>query len=162
MSERSESTGSLPGNLGGRQIMADNDRRVFRLPPEVARTSIRVGLPIRADDSAEMFVSESATKLDPAEPASASPAGAQLAGKSSCATMQFQRTARSVLAVCLSPGDNPTMRIRCWQCVPMSVSLDSRISSGIYSKDRLIFPRISGCRTSQITFGNALPSVMVS
>ncbi len=43
----------------------------------------------------------------PAEPASASPAGPHLARKRLRCTMQFQRTARSALAVCLSPGDNP-------------------------------------------------------
>jgi hypothetical protein len=45
----------------------------------------------------------------PAEPASASPAGAHLARKRLRCTMQFQRTARSVLAVCLTPGDNLRM-----------------------------------------------------
>ena len=40
----------------------------------------------------------------PAEPASASPAGPQSAVKSSCRSMDFQRTANSVLTVCLSPG----------------------------------------------------------
>jgi hypothetical protein len=43
----------------------------------------------------------------PAEPAAASPAGAHLAGKGFRSTMQFQRTVRSVLTVCLTPGDNP-------------------------------------------------------
>src|ERR1039457_6832194 len=44
----------------------------------------------------------------PAEPASASPAGAHLARKGFRGTMQFQRTVRSALTVCLTPGDNPT------------------------------------------------------
>ena len=43
----------------------------------------------------------------PAEPAAASPAGAHLAGKVFWITMEFQRTARSALTVCLTPGDNP-------------------------------------------------------
>jgi hypothetical protein len=43
----------------------------------------------------------------PAEPASASPAGAHLARKGFRGTMQFQRTVRSALTVCLTPGDNP-------------------------------------------------------
>ena len=42
----------------------------------------------------------------PAEPASASPAGAHFAGKPVRSTMQFHRTAGSVLTVCLSPGDH--------------------------------------------------------
>ena len=44
----------------------------------------------------------------PAEPASASPAGAHFASKRLRSTIQFQRTANSVLTVCLTPGDNPT------------------------------------------------------
>ncbi len=43
----------------------------------------------------------------PAEPAAASPAGAHLAGEVFWITMEFQRTARSALTVCLTPGDNP-------------------------------------------------------
>jgi len=43
----------------------------------------------------------------PAEPASASPAGRHLAGKPVRSTIEFQRTAGSVLTVCLSSGDNP-------------------------------------------------------
>src|SRR5437879_5942791 len=40
-------------------------------------------------------------------PASASPAGEHLAMKRLRCTIKFQRTANSVLTVCLSPGDNP-------------------------------------------------------
>ena len=42
----------------------------------------------------------------PAEPACASPAGGHLAGKPARCTIKFQRTARSILIVCLSPRDN--------------------------------------------------------
>ena len=45
----------------------------------------------------------------PAEPASASPAGNQYALKSSCRSSILQRTANSVLTVCLTPGDHRTM-----------------------------------------------------
>jgi hypothetical protein len=45
----------------------------------------------------------------PAEPASASPSGVQLARKGFGGTMQFQRTAKSALAVCLTQGDNPSL-----------------------------------------------------
>ncbi len=45
----------------------------------------------------------------PAEPASASPAGAHFASKRLRSTIQFQRTANSVLTVCLTPGDNPRL-----------------------------------------------------
>jgi hypothetical protein len=44
----------------------------------------------------------------PAWPASASPAGPHLARKRRSTTIQFQRTAKSVLTVCLTPGDHPT------------------------------------------------------
>ena len=40
----------------------------------------------------------------PAEPASASPAGNQYALQSFCRSRIFQRTANSVLTVCVSPG----------------------------------------------------------
>src|SRR6266849_7987967 len=42
----------------------------------------------------------------PAEPASASPAGTQLAGQRLRCTIEFQRTADCLLTVCLSPGDH--------------------------------------------------------
>src|SRR5215467_4938448 len=47
----------------------------------------------------------------PAEPASASPAGSHFASKRLRSTIQFQRTANSVLTVCLTPGDNPTIEL---------------------------------------------------
>jgi hypothetical protein len=43
----------------------------------------------------------------PAEPTSASPAGNQYALQSFCRSRIFQRTANSVLTVCVSSGDNP-------------------------------------------------------
>ena len=43
----------------------------------------------------------------PPEPASASPAGSQYAVQSSCRSRDFQRTANSVLTVCVSPGGRP-------------------------------------------------------
>ena len=46
----------------------------------------------------------------PAGPASALPAGAHRAGKGRDCTMQLQRTAESVLIVCLTRGDNPKQR----------------------------------------------------
>ena len=57
----------------------------------------------------------------PAEPASASPAGAHLAAKGESSTIEMQRTANSVLTTCLNQGDNPKVvlhlgvrRIRDW------------------------------------------------
>src|ERR1019366_4121162 len=43
----------------------------------------------------------------PAVPASASPADAHLVRKGFWSTMQFKRTVRSALTVCLTPGDKP-------------------------------------------------------
>ena len=43
----------------------------------------------------------------PAEPASASPAGIHFSRECLRSTIEFQRTANSVLTVCLTPGDNP-------------------------------------------------------
>ncbi len=45
----------------------------------------------------------------PAEPASASPAGAHFQRNRRRSTIEFHRTANSVLTVCLTPGDNPKM-----------------------------------------------------
>ena len=47
----------------------------------------------------------------PAEPASASPAGHQYAVQSFCRSRIFQRTANSVLTVCVSPGGKRTSRM---------------------------------------------------
>ena len=51
----------------------------------------------------------------PAEPASASPAGHQYAVQSSCRSRIFQRTANSVLTVCVSPGGKRTLRRRVYR-----------------------------------------------
>src|ERR1035437_1356947 len=45
----------------------------------------------------------------PAEPASASPAVAHLAGIGSCSTIELQRTVNRLLTPCLTQGDNPTL-----------------------------------------------------
>jgi hypothetical protein len=44
----------------------------------------------------------------PAEPASASPADAHLAGFRSGSTIELQRTVNRLLTLCLTQGDNPT------------------------------------------------------
>jgi len=48
----------------------------------------------------------------PAEPASASPAACHLAAPAPRCTIEFQRTAGSVLTACLSPGDHPTLILK--------------------------------------------------
>jgi hypothetical protein len=47
----------------------------------------------------------------PAEPASASPADAHLAGFRSGSTIELQRTVNRLLTLCLTQGDNPTHTI---------------------------------------------------
>ena len=49
----------------------------------------------------------------PAEPASASPAEAHLAGIGSGSTIELQRTANRLLTPCLTQGDNPNRCIYC-------------------------------------------------
>ena len=49
----------------------------------------------------------SSAGCSPAVPASASPSGAHLAPNAFSVTMLFQRTVRSVLTFCLTPGDKP-------------------------------------------------------
>src|SRR5260370_42008388 len=47
----------------------------------------------------------------PAEPASASPAEAHLAGFGSGCTIELQRTVNRLLTPCLTQGDNPKMQL---------------------------------------------------
>jgi hypothetical protein len=48
----------------------------------------------------------------PAEPASASPAEAHLAGFGSGSTIELQRTVNRLLTPCLTQGDNPILSMR--------------------------------------------------
>ena len=50
----------------------------------------------------------------PAEPASASPAEAHLAGFGSGSTIDLQQTVNRLLTPCLIQGDNPSLRTFCW------------------------------------------------
>ena len=70
-------------------------------PPMEAQTN-PVGAPAHRLD--EFPAGYSLAGCSPAEPASASPAGHQYAVKSFCRSSIFQRTANSVLTVCVSPG----------------------------------------------------------
>ena len=47
----------------------------------------------------------------PAEPASASPAEAHLAGFGAGSTIELQRTVKRLLTPCLTQGDNPTGKL---------------------------------------------------
>ncbi len=49
----------------------------------------------------------------PAEPASASPAEAHLAGIGAGSTIELQRTVNCLLTPCLTQGDNPTVFVLC-------------------------------------------------
>jgi len=55
----------------------------------------------------EFLAGYSLAGWSPPEPASASPAGPQYAVQSSCRSRDSQRTANSVLTVCVSPGGKP-------------------------------------------------------
>jgi hypothetical protein len=70
-------------------------------PPMEAQTKA-VSAPAHRLD--EFPAGYSLAGCSPAEPASASPAGLQYAVKSSCRSRIFQRTANSVLTVCVSRG----------------------------------------------------------
>ena len=70
-------------------------------PPMEAQTNA-VGAPAHRLD--EFPAGYSLAGCAPAEPASASPAGNQYALQSSCRSRIFQRTANSVLTVCVSQG----------------------------------------------------------
>ena len=69
----------------------------------------------------------------PAEPASASPAGAHFATKRLRSTIQFQRTANSVLTVCLTLGDNPIVGLITALSMPLMIlNMVFGIGSGIW------------------------------
>ena len=71
-------------------------------------TANRLGRPTRDRPSPHRYdefpAGYSLAGCAPAEPASASPAGHQYAVQSFCRSRIFQRTANSVLTVCVSPG----------------------------------------------------------
>ena len=60
----------------------------------------------------EFPASYSSAGCAPAEPASASPAEAHLAGFGSSCTIEFQRTVNRLLTACLTQGDNPTLQVK--------------------------------------------------
>ena len=64
----------------------------------------------------------------PAEPASASPAHAHLARKGFWSTMQFKRTVRSALTVCLTPGDKPSPYLADLAIRGLAISFSTRAS----------------------------------
>jgi hypothetical protein len=74
----------------------------------------RLGRPTHGHPSAHRYdefpAGYSLAGCAPAEPASASPAGAHGAGFGSSTTIDLQRTANRLLTACLTQGDNPTLR----------------------------------------------------
>jgi hypothetical protein len=88
----------------------------------------------------------------PAEPAAASPAEAQLAGKAVRSTIEFQRTAGSVLTVCLTQGDNRRcLRRRLPRCSSGSVGAKMLSASSPMCESRLgdFASRPEGCSNQQ-------------
>src|SRR5438309_1517017 len=92
------------------EIYRSDKKAVRSLPGRPRHCTSRPPQPHRLD---EFPAGYSLAGCSPAEPASASPAGWHLAGKRLRSTIKFQRTANSVLIVCLSPGDNPILKPRC-------------------------------------------------
>src|SRR2546422_6712043 len=86
------------------EIYRSDKKAVRSLPGRPRHCTSRPPQPHRLD---EFPAGYSLAGCSPAEPASASPAGWHLAGRRLRSTIKFQRTANSVLTVCLSPGDNP-------------------------------------------------------
>jgi len=75
------------------------------------RTANRLGRPTCGHPSAHRYdefpAGYSLAGCAPAEPTSASPAGAYRAGFGSISTIELQRTVRCLLTPCLTQGDNP-------------------------------------------------------
>jgi hypothetical protein len=82
-------------------------------PPMEAQT-ITVGAPAHRLD--EFPTGYSLAGCAPAEPAAASPAENQCAVQSSCRSRIFQRTANSVLTVCVSPGGKRKRGLASQEC----------------------------------------------
>ena len=79
--------------------------RHLEIYPSDGGASRKAGAPAHRLD--EFPTGYSLAGWSPPEPASASPAGSQYAVQSSCWSRDFQRTANSVLTVCVSPGGKP-------------------------------------------------------
>src|SRR5439155_3399058 len=90
------------------EIYRSDEKAARSLPGRPPHCTSRPPQPHRLD---EFPAGYSLAGCSPALPASASPAGAHLAGRRLRCTINFQRTANSVLTVCLSPGDNPSHRL---------------------------------------------------
>jgi len=90
------------------EIYRSDERQAGPLPGRPLHHSPRPPQPHRLD---EFPAGYSWAGCSPAEPASASPAGAHLARKRLRCTIKFQRTANSVLTVCLTSGDNPSITL---------------------------------------------------
>lgn len=79
-------------------------------PFDQGATLVDRALPHRTDEFPAGYSSAGCT---PADPASASPAGSHLARHRLHCTIEFQRTAGSVLTACLRPGDHPKVCVKC-------------------------------------------------
>jgi len=79
-------------------------------------TANRLGRPSCGHPSAHRYdefpAGYSLTGCAPAEPVSASPAGAHGAAEAGSSTIEKQRTANRLLTVCLTQGDNPNSSLR--------------------------------------------------
>ena len=106
------------------EIYRSDKKAVRSLPGRPRHCTSRPPQPHRLD---EFPAGYSLAGCSPAEPASASPAGWHLAGRRLRSTIKFQRTANSVLTVCLSPGDNPMLFFAC-----------SRLSRGHCAKNVIL------------------------
>jgi hypothetical protein len=87
--------------LGDRFLFMSFPRHPEIYPPMETQTNA-VGAPVHRLD--ELPAGYSWAGYAPAEPASASPAAIEYAIKSSCWSSSFQRTANSVLTVCVRSG----------------------------------------------------------
>ena len=79
-------------------------------------TAKRLGRPTCGHPSAHRYdefpAGYSLVGCAPAEPASASPAGAHGAAEASSSTIEIQRMANDLLTACLTRGDNPNSSLR--------------------------------------------------
>ncbi len=96
-------------------------------PPMEAQTNA-VGAPAHRLD--EFPAGYSLAGCSPAEPASASPAGNQYSVQSSCRSRFIQRTANSVLTVCVSSGGKRNSTLGLDACIANRIKRDWQEEQG--------------------------------
>jgi hypothetical protein len=113
--------------------------RHLEIYPSDGGASRKAGAPTHRLD--EFPTGYSLAGWSPPELASASPAGSQYAVQSSCRSRDFQRTANSVLTVCVSPGGKPKYSLGYLSDQPVTIPEFRKIQLAVTGKGLLVQAR---------------------